>query len=243
MNLPRHTLGTNNGTVRRLCLLALGFAIAAGVLVVARLDPLSAPARTLRAAARAVAPESSAGDEPGAPVPDRASADAHRLARAAESQVGITTIYDPAYVELDYPGGDVPLERGVCTDVVVRAFRAVGIDLQAKVHEDMLDDFGAYPKRWGLTEPDPNIDHRRVPNLQTYFARTGSELPVTDDPADYQPGDVVTWKVAGRPHTGIMSTVRSDDGARWLVAHNIGRGTEISDTLFAYEITGHYRPR
>ncbi len=172
----------------------------------------------------------------------RATAEALSLASAAESQVGKTLHYDPAYVKLDYPGGDVPLERGVCTDVVVRAMREVGIDLQAAVHEDMSADFGEYPRNWGLTRPDPNIDHRRVPNLRTYFQRTGKALSVSDRPEDYWPGDIVTWDVAGRPHIGIVSTIPAPDGRRYCITHNIGSGTRVEDRLFEFEITGHYRP-
>lgn len=173
---------------------------------------------------------------------DEASPEARRLAGAAEGQVGKTVSYDAAYVKLDYPGGDVPIDRGVCTDVVVRAFRDIGTDLQVDVHEDMAAHFKDYPHNWGLTKPDSNIDHRRVPNLQTYFSRRGKDVPVTDDPQDYWPGDLVTWKVLGRPHIGIVSTVPGGDGSRYCIVHNIGAGTQIEDRLFGFEITGHYRP-
>lgn len=174
-------------------------------------------------------------------VVDDASPDAHRLASAAAAQVGVTTEYDAAYVQLDYPGGDVPLQTGVCTDVVVRAFRELGIDLQVEVHEDMLSAFGSYPQRWGLERPDPNIDHRRVPNLSAFFERRGIALPVTATGQDYQPGDVVTWSVGGKPHIGIVTARVTNSGDRFCVAHNIGGGTRENDFLFDHPITGHYR--
>lgn len=174
-------------------------------------------------------------------VPDRASAKAHAVAAAALSQVGQTVRYDATYRELRYPGGDVPLETGVCTDVIVRAFRGVGLDLQVAVHEDMARHFSAYPHLWGLKAPDPNIDHRRVPNLQTYFKRQGFTRPITRNGADYQPGDVVTWKAWGLSHTGMVSTQRSADGQHFCMVHNIGSGARIEDVLFSFPITGHYR--
>ena len=198
------------------------------------------------------APAPSSGPSPGGPesppssqriaLVDRASPQARRLALAAEDQVGKTVRYDAAYVKLDYPGGDVPIDRGVCTDVLVRAFRTLGIDLQVEVHEDMSAHFEEYPQNWGSTGPDSNIDHRRVPNLQTYFRRQGKAVAVSDDPADYRPGDIVTWDVSGRPHTGIVSATPVQDGTRFCIAHNIGAGVKVEDVLFAYRITGHYRP-
>jgi uncharacterized protein YijF (DUF1287 family) len=176
------------------------------------------------------------------PVRDRASARAHLLADAAAAQVGRTTIYDPAYVVLAYPGGDVPIERGVCTDVVVRAMRALDVDMQVAVHEDMSRAWSAYPHSWGLKKPDPSIDHRRVPNLRVYFTREGKALPVTANAIDYQPGDIVTWELSpGIGHTGVVSSRRSDDGQRFLIVHNIGSGAKSQDVLFDYRITGHYR--
>ncbi len=164
------------------------------------------------------------------------------LARAARAQVGVTLGYDPAYKRIPYPGGDVPLPRGVCTDVVVRAFRGVGIDLQVKLHEDMRAHFAAYPGRWGMTAPDANIDHRRVPNLQRWFERQRRSLPVTTNAADYRAGDVVSWKLPnGVDHIGVVSTARSGKGERLLVVHNIGRGAREEDVLFAWTLTGHYR--
>jgi uncharacterized protein len=158
----------------------------------------------------------------------------------AKAQVGRTRGYDSSYRSIPYPNGDVPQEAGVCTDVIIRAFRKAGIDLQQLVHEDMKANFAAYPKQWGLRRPDPNIDHRRVPNLQTFFRRKGRALPVTRNGADYLPGDVVTWNLtSGVPHIGLVSDVRK--GGRYLVVHNIGSGAQMEDVLFAYKLTGHYR--
>lgn len=168
--------------------------------------------------------------------------DVPALIAAARSQVGVTTIYDPAYVALDFPGGDPAPDRGVCTDVIIRAFRTGwGIDLQLAVNRDMQADFGAYPALWGLTTTDRNIDHRRVPNLATLFSRAGAALPVSTDPAAFQPGDLVTWMLPGNlPHIGIVSDRGAADGTP-LVLHNIGRGAEESDMLFSYPLTGHFR--
>ena len=158
----------------------------------------------------------------------------------AYRQVGVTVHYDGRYRSLSFPGGDLPLERGVCTDVIVRAYRNAGIDLQVLVHNDMSQHFNAYPHLWGLSRPDPNIDHRRVPNLVTFFKRHGRSLPVTARAADYRPGDIVTWRLAsGVPHIGLVSD-READG-RLLVVHNIGQGARVEDVLFAYTISGHYR--
>jgi uncharacterized protein YijF (DUF1287 family) len=167
---------------------------------------------------------------------------AAKLVAAARAQVGVTLIYDSSYRQIAFPMGDVPLERGVCSDVVIRAFRAAGIDLQAQVHRDMARHFAAYPRIWGLAAPDANIDHRRVPNLATWFTRQGHALAVSNDPADYWPGDVVAWDLGnGTPHIGIVSDRRSADGVRPLVIHNIGRGAGEEDALLAYRITGHFR--
>lgn len=158
----------------------------------------------------------------------------------AERQVGVTVVYDGSYRRLAYPGGDVPPERGVCTDVVVRAYRNAGIDLQVLVHEDMRRAFGAYPQLWGARRADRNIDHRRVPNLATFFARHGEVLPGSRVAADYRPGEIVTWRLAsGLPHVGIVSARSS--GSRPLVVHNVGAGTVLEDVLFANPVTGHYR--
>jgi uncharacterized protein len=168
-------------------------------------------------------------------------ADAERLVAAAISQTTSPVAYDGSYRRIAYPGGDVPVNVGVCTDVIVRAYRAVGVDLQVKVHEDMRRAFPAYPQLWRLTGPDPNIDHRRVPNLQTLFRRSGAALAVSRDVLAYRPGDLVTWMLPGNlPHIGIVGSGKSPAGAP-LVVHNIGRGPEIEDMLFKYPITGHYR--
>jgi uncharacterized protein YijF (DUF1287 family) len=176
------------------------------------------------------------------PVAADGAKSARALVEAARAQVGVTLIYDPTYQQIAYPMGDVPIERGVCSDVMIRAFRAVGVDLQQELHRDMIRHFAAYPKSWGLSAPDPNIDHRRVPNLATWFTRQGYALKVGDNAADYQPGDVVTWALDnGRPHIGIVSDRRSEDGARPLVIHNIGWGAREEDVLFEYRLTGHFR--
>ena len=165
------------------------------------------------------------------------------IAVAAREQIGRTLIYDPAYERIAYPMGDVPLARGVCSDVVIRALRAVDIDLQRLVHEDMKANFSSYPSDWGLARPDRNIDHRRVPNLQTWFTRQGWSLTPSQSASAYQAGDLVTWMLPGNlPHIGIVS-----DRTGWrgtpLVIHNIGSGTREENILFSYPITGHYRPR
>jgi uncharacterized protein len=167
---------------------------------------------------------------------------AQDLVRAARAQVGVTTDYDPAYVSLPYPGGDVPAQTGVCSDVVVRAFRGIGIDLQKEVHEDMRANFSKYPKKWGLKRPDANIDHRRVLNLMTWFARQGKHVPVTSTGGDYRPGDVVSWTLPGNlPHMGIISDRNVKGTDRFKVIHNIGEGAQEEDILFIYPIVDHAR--
>ena len=167
------------------------------------------------------------------------------LAAAALLRTEVFVTYDPSYRVLSYPGGDVPNHRGVCTDVVIRAYRKMGIDLQKLVHEDMLRAFSVYPRHWGLTKPDKNIDHRRVPNLQMFFTRHGKKLGLGRNTADYKPGDIVTWNVGAHgkiiPHIGIVTEKRSHATARPLVVHNIGSGPELEDILFDYPMTGHYR--
>lgn len=161
------------------------------------------------------------------------------LAGAAARQVGVTTLYDPSYVRLAYPNGDVPADRGVCTDVVVRAFRAVGVDLQVEVHKDMKKNFSVYPRAWGMKRPDRNIDHRRVPNLMKYFERKGKSVPLD---GAYEPGDVVAWRLSnGLLHVGVMAEDRVPGTKRRYVIHNIGSGAQKEDVLFAFEILGHYR--
>ena len=168
---------------------------------------------------------------------------AEKLITAARSQIGVTLLYDPSYTRIPYPGGDVPRFRGVCTDVIVRAYRdGLNVDLQQLVHVDMSRSFSAYPKTWGLTHTDSNIDHRRVPNLQVFLTRQEAELPVSDTGLDYQPGDIVTQKLPGnKPHIMLVSNVLNSDCSRPLVIHNIGWGARMEDVLFAYEVTGHYR--
>jgi uncharacterized protein YijF (DUF1287 family) len=167
---------------------------------------------------------------------------ASRLSNSAIELTKQRVYYDGAYFSIPYPNGDVPSNRGVCTDVVIRAYRKLGIDLQQKVHEDMKANFTLYPKIWGLKKTDTNIDHRRVPNLMTFFSRHGVKLKNTQTPADYKPGDLVTWDLGGNtPHIGIVIDQRSSDNTRPLIVHNIGAGQEISDCLFTYRITGHYR--
>ena len=166
----------------------------------------------------------------------------NQLADSALVLTSQRVIYDPTYRQIDYPNGDVPADKGVCTDVVIRAYRKLGIDLQKEVHEDMKSSFDKYPKNWGLSRPDRNIDHRRVPNLMTFFTRHGTVKKITDNPNDYQPGDIVCWNLGGgTTHIGIVSRQKSTDGQRYLMAHNIGSGQVLEDCLFSYKIIGHYR--
>nr|WP_275122903.1 DUF1287 domain-containing protein [Ancylomarina sp. DW003] len=150
--------------------------------------------------------------------------------------------YDPSYFSIAYPNGDVPADKGVCTDVVIRAYRLKGIDLQKEVHEDMKANFKLYPKIWGLKTTDKNIDHRRVPNLMTYFKRQGASEAITQHAADYQPNDIVCWRLeGGLTHIGIVVNRKSADGKRHLIVHNIGAGQVVEDCLFDFKIIGHYR--
>jgi len=175
-------------------------------------------------------------------IPLGAQESGTKIVEAARKQVGVTLSYDPAYVTLKYPGGDLPREKGVCTDVVIRALRdGLGQDLQKLMHEDMKANFAAYPKNWGLSRPDKNIDHRRVPNLQAYFKRRGFSLAVTKEAAKFQPGDLVTCTVPPHlPHIMIVSDKKTAEGVP-LVIHNIGSGAREEDVLFTYPLTGHYR--
>jgi uncharacterized protein len=167
---------------------------------------------------------------------------AKKLSNAAIELTSQRVTYDPSYFCIPYPNGDVPQGKGVCTDVVIRAYRKLNIDLQRLVHEDMKANFKKYPNRWGLTKTDRNIDHRRVPNLMTFFSRHGTSIPVSKNPRDFLPGDIVTWDLEGNvPHIGIVINKKSEDGQRNLIVHNIGAGQEISDCLFQFKITGHYR--
>jgi uncharacterized protein len=168
---------------------------------------------------------------------------AQNLIAAAEAQIGVTLSYDPAYRRIQFPGGDVPRASGVCTDVIIRAYRAAfGFDLQQAVNADMKRNFSAYPNNWGLSRTDSNIDHRRVPNLRTFFRRKGAELRLGLGAADFLPGDVVTQNLPGNlAHIGLVSNRLNIGQSRPLVIHNIGGGAQIEDTLFAFEITGRYR--
>jgi uncharacterized protein YijF (DUF1287 family) len=165
-----------------------------------------------------------------------------KLSDAAIALTQQRVSYDPSYFKISYPSGDVPADKGVCTDVIIRAYRKLDIDLQKLVHEDMVANFEKYPKNWGLKKTDKNIDHRRVPNLMTFFKRAGKAVSVTRDAKDYLPGDIVTWDLGGGvTHIGIVVNKRSTDGQRYLIVHNIGSGQEISDCLFSFTVTGHYR--
>ncbi len=166
----------------------------------------------------------------------------HKLADSALELTHQQVQYDPTYFRIPYPNGDVPSNKGVCTDVVIRAYRKLGIDLQKEVHEDMKSHFSAYPKIWGLRRTDTNIDHRRVPNLMTFFKRHGAEKSITANPKDYLPGDIVCWKLSGgATHIGIVVRNTTADGQRNLIVHNIGGGQVLEDCLFSFKIIGHYR--
>lgn len=177
------------------------------------------------------------------PLEEIASPEIRKTLESAKEQMRLTKNYTQEYFVIPYPNGDVPIETGACTDVVIRAFRNAGIDLQKEVHEDMKENFAAYPKKWGLSEPDTNIDHRRVLNLQTFFTRKGKSLPVSSRKEDYKPGDVVTWDLTGDgvTHIGIVSNLWSRKNKRYYIIHNIGGGTRAEDRLFEWKITGHYR--
>lgn len=163
------------------------------------------------------------------------------LADSAASLQGQSVTYDPAYFSIPYPNGDVPADKGVCTDVLIRAYRKMGIDLQKELHEDMRENFKHYPQNWGLRKPDPNIDHRRVPNLMHFFSQYGQVLPLSRNPKDFRPGDIVCWNLGGGIlHIGILTAYYSPDGKRPLVMHNIGGGQVLEDVLFDYKIMGHY---
>ena len=168
----------------------------------------------------------------------------NRLVDAAIERTKHNVRYDGAYFSIPYPNGDVPSDIGVCTDVIIRSYRAIGTDLQRLVHEDMANNFSAYPSSriWGLKSTDRNIDHRRVPNLQVFFTRHGIKLPVSNNAQDYKPGDIVTWMLPRNlPHIGIVTDQISSSSGNPLIAHNIGAGPKLEDILFDYKITGHYR--
>lgn len=163
------------------------------------------------------------------------------LADAAFLLTKDQVIYDPTYVVLKYPMGDVPANKGVCTDVVIRAYRKLGIDLQRLVHEDMSRNFSLYPTKWGRKKTDKNIDHRRVYNLMKFFERFGTVKKISNQAKEYQPGDIVCWLLGGKlSHIGIVSSIKSNDGLRYQIVHNIGSGQVLEDMLFDYEIIGHY---
>jgi len=165
-----------------------------------------------------------------------------RLASAAVTLTRDDVVYDPSYFRIPYPNGDVPAGKGVCTDVVIRAYRKLNIDLQQLVHEDMKANFDVYPKRWGMRGTDTNIDHRRVPNLMTFFSRKGKSIPMSKVASDYLPGDIVTWDLGhGITHIGLVSDQKTKDNSRYLIVHNIGSGQVLADCLFQFSITGHYR--
>ena len=165
-----------------------------------------------------------------------------QLVAAAIERTHHSVRYVSEYVRIRYPGGDVPPDTGVCTDEIIRSYRAVGVDLQKEVHEDMVQNFAAYPNRWGRTRPDSNIDHRRVPNLMVFFERKGDRLPVTARAEDYAPGDLVTWDLGrGVLHIGIVVDQKSGSSGRSMIVHNIGEGPQMEDVLFSWKIIGHYR--
>jgi uncharacterized protein YijF (DUF1287 family) len=167
-----------------------------------------------------------------------------KLSAAAISSVDPNVVYNPNYVSIKYPNGDVPAKTGVCTDVVIRTYRKLGIDLQKEVHEDMLKNFSQYPniKKWGMRSTDTNIDHRRVPNLEIFFGRKGKTLSITDNPNDYKPGELVTWILNGKlPHIGIITNKKSPDGKRLMIVHNVGSGQVLEDCLFDWKIVGHFK--
>ena len=164
-----------------------------------------------------------------------------QLADSAYTLTKQRVYYDPSYFQIGYPNGDVPSDKGVCTDVIIRAYRKLGIDLQKEVHEDMKANFDKYPKKWGLSSTDKNIDHRRVPNLMTFFSRHGTVKKISQVPSDYQPGDIVCWDLGGGiTHIGIVSRKKTEDKQRHLIIHNIGAGQVLEDCLFQFKIIGHY---
>ncbi|OUS05901.1 DUF1287 domain-containing protein [Gammaproteobacteria bacterium 42_54_T18] len=166
------------------------------------------------------------------------------LESAAIARTSESITYDGSYFQIPYPNGDVPSNIGVCTDVIIRSYRKLGIDLQKRLHEDIKANYSSYPSKriWGLSKPDTNIDHRRVPNLRVFFSRHGSKLPITSLGADYKVGELVTWMLPGNlPHIGIVTSKKSKDGKRPLIVHNIGRGPMLEDMLFDFKITGHYK--
>ncbi len=214
---------------RRGALLGLGAAGAAALFVIRETGPSAAPPLAPLWEDR---PRRRARGAPGAA----------KLSAAATAQIGVTTRYNPAYQRLAFPMGDVDRGEGVCTDVVIRAYRdAFNVDLQALVNADMRRRFSAYPTVWGAARPDPNIDHRRVLNLETFLRRMGAARPLSDKGADWLPGDLVTQRVLRRPHIGVVTDRLAADGETPLVAHNIGRGARLENVLFAYDVVGRFR--
>ena len=213
--------------------------LALGVLLAACRDesqPNTSATQTVSGERNVVRPQLAAADKLTVSNPRIA-----KLVAAAVAQHGETVYYDPSYVKLSYPGGDVPKDRGVCSDVVIRALRGVGIDLQVALHEDMRAHWSAYPKLWNLRRPDANIDHRRVANLMTFFARGGDALRVSSTVDAYRPGDLVAWRLeSGRLHIGVV-TDQLAPSRNPLMAHNIGAGVQLEDVLFGWKVIGHYR--
>ena len=177
------------------------------------------------------------------PLESIASEPIRRVLSNAEEQLSLTKGYTQDYFSLPYPNGDPPIETGACTDVIIRGFRAAGVDLQKELHEDIKSNFNSYPNKWGLQRPDTNIDHRRVPNLQTFFSRKGKSVPISSNADDYKPGDVVSWDLDGEgmTHIGLVSHLWNERSERYLIIHNIGGGARAEDRLFDWKITGHYR--
>lgn len=165
----------------------------------------------------------------------------YKLSEAAISIIDPSIAYDPTYYKLTYPNGDIPSNKGVCTDVIIRSYRKLGIDLQKKVHEDMVKNFSIYPKKWGLKKPDTNIDHRRVPNLEVFFTRSGKKLKISQNKNDYKTGEIITWMINNKlPHIGIITHKKSSNGNP-LIVQNVGGGQVLEDCLFNYAIVGHFK--
>jgi|SRR6218665_1262121 len=168
----------------------------------------------------------------------------NKLSAAAISIIDPNVVYTPDYISIKYPNGDVPSKTGVCTDVVIRSYRKLGIDLQKEVHEDMIKNFSLYPnlKKWGMKTTDTNIDHRRVPNLEIFFGRKGRKLTISENANDYKTGELVTWMINGKlPHIGIITNKKSPDGKRLMIVHNVGSGQVLEDCLFSWKIVGHFK--
>jgi uncharacterized protein len=209
-------------------------------LVIAGVALLSACSRAGTGATKAQARAAAAQNLPRHPISN--TLQIKQVVDSAIDQIGQTFEYDPSYSKINYPNGDVPLDRGVCADVIVRAFRSPGVDLQKEIHEDMSAHFDAYPSKWGASQPDSNIDHRRVANLMTFFNRQGKSVPITKLPSDYLPGDVVAWQLdTQRLHIGIVTDARLDGMHNYLIVHNVGAGARIEDVLMSWKIIGHYR--